>query len=64
MAKKKTNNIAMWGLILNYNIMKYNNINKALIAYNVGGGGLIDYIKNGKNLQKHKYIAMINRKVN
>lgn len=62
--KKKTNNIAMWGLILNYNIMKYNNINKALIAYNVGGGGLIDYIKNGKNLQKHKYIAMINRKVN
>lgn len=62
--KKETNNIAMWGLILNYNIMSYNSINKALIAYNVGGGGLIDYIKNGKNLQKHKYIAMINRKVN
>lgn len=61
---KKTNNIAMWGLILNYNIMNYNNINKALIAYNVGGGGLIDYIKNGKNLQKHKYITMINSKVN
>lgn len=61
---KKTNNIAMWGLILNYNIMNYNSINKALIAYNVGCGGLITYIKNGKNLKKHKYITMINRKVN
>lgn len=61
--KNETNNIAIWGLIMSYNLNNYNNINKALVAYNMGFGGLNTWIKNGGRIQKHRYIISIKQKI-
>lgn len=54
------NNIALWGGIMS-NTFYYNfDIEKTLIAYNAGVGGLQKYLKKGGEPNKHPYVNKIN----
>lgn len=61
----ETNNIALWGFIMKKTIdLNHGNVNKALISYNSGSGGLQNYIDSGGSLKNHDYIVSINQKLN
>ena len=57
------NNIVMWGLITSKSLNKINNIDKHLIAYNMGYTGMLRYLNRGGKVNKHDYIRMINNKI-
>lgn len=62
---KINNNIIMWGIISKYNLNKRNNnIIKQLVSYNMGTTGTNNYINNGGDVNKHKYINGIKTKLN
>lgn len=57
------NNLALWGVIMRYNLNKNNNnVILALISYNAGGGGLNEFLSSGGNPNSHSYIKGIYRK--
>lgn len=52
------NNIALWGKIMSGEL-KRRSLMKALVSYNVGPGGMCDYINEGNSLVMHPYIKGI-----
>jgi hypothetical protein len=58
--ENETNNLILWGFIMRRTINRQDNhIQKALVAYNIGGGGLKQYIADGKSVHHHEYVVMI-----
>jgi hypothetical protein len=56
----ETNNLILWGFIMKHTLECNNNrIINTLIAYNIGGGGLTQYIKAGNDTNKHEYVVMV-----
>lgn len=61
----KTNNIALWGFIMNKNIeICKGNVSNALIVYSSGIGGYRTFKDSGGNVKNHDYIVSINSKLN
>lgn len=60
----ETNNIALWGFIMRKNLDLTHDVNKALISYSDGIGGMRNYIDSGGNIKHHDYIVGINNKLN
>lgn len=58
----ETNNILMWAKIMSDNLSK-TNLTKALIAYNVGNGGLHKYLRHGNNQNNHVYFNQVKSKL-
>jgi hypothetical protein len=58
----ETNNILMWAKIMSDNLSK-TNLTKALIAYNVGNGGLHKYLRHGNNQDDHIYFNQVKSKL-
>jgi len=57
------NNLALWGVIMRYNLNKNNNnVILALISYNAGGGGLNSFLSTGRDPNSHSYIKGIRQK--
>jgi hypothetical protein len=52
------NNIALWGKIMSGEL-KRRSLMKALVSYNVGPGGMREYIDSGNSLVMHPYIKGI-----
>jgi len=61
--KNETNNIVMWGFIMKLTLDKRPDMLKALVSYNVGLGGMINYVDSGGSLSKHHYILSIKTKL-
>lgn len=61
--KNKDNNIVLWGYIVQDILKKVQDINKTLIAYNVGLGGLKTYLDSGCVVSEHEYVININKKL-
>jgi hypothetical protein len=57
--KDETNNLIMWGFILNKKAKENNGLTKGLVSYNAGIGGLIDYVNSGGSINSHHYIRSI-----
>lgn len=58
------NNIIMWGIITKMSLNENkNNIYRHFVAYNMGYGGMLNYIKAGGNLKTHSYVNKIKRKI-
>jgi hypothetical protein len=58
--ENETNNLILWGFIMKHTLDCNNNrINNTLIAYNIGGGGLTEYIKEGNSTWEHEYVVMV-----
>lgn len=56
----ENNNIALWGVIMRYNLdHSNNNIVHALISYHDGGGGMRQFLKTGASPGSHEYIQKI-----
>ena len=56
----ETNNLILWGFIMKYTLHCNNNhMVNTLVAYNIGGGGLSNYIEEGNDTNKHEYVLMI-----
>jgi hypothetical protein len=60
----ETNNLIMWGYIMRNNIDKKKNMISALISYNVGIGGLNNFLKGGNKGYDHEYIKGIRQRIN
>lgn len=56
--ENETNNIILWGKIMNSKL-KQRNIYHALITYNAGTGGLIKFLNTGRTINSHAYIKGI-----
>ncbi len=54
----ETNNIAMWGKIMSGEL-KRRSLMKALVSYNIGPGGMRDYLDSGNAIISHHYIKGI-----
>ncbi len=61
--KNKDNNIVLWGYIVQDIFKKVNDINKTLVAYNIGLGGLKSYIDSGCVVSEHEYVINIKHKL-
>lgn len=61
---KKENNIILWGYIVHDMFSKNKDINKTLLAYNIGEGGLKMYLDSGNVVTDHEYIISIKNRVN
>ena len=63
--KYPDNNLILWGYIMKHTLesQKYN-ITKALVEYNIGGGGLNQYISEGNSPVKHHYVVMVKDIIN
>lgn len=61
--RNKDNNIILWGYIVNDIYTKINDINKTLVAYNVGLGGLKTYLDSGCVASEHEYVINIKHKL-
>lgn len=58
----KVNNITLWGKIMS-NELKYRNITKALVSYNIGPSQLKYYLGAGNNIMSHHYIVGIKKRM-
>lgn len=56
------NNLILWGYMINYNL-KMGSIEHALVRYNAGPGGYINYINSGNSVNNHHYIRGIKNKL-
>ena len=57
----ETNNLILWGYIMDLNIKKNGNIHKALISYSGGNGFLNTYLKNGNDPKSYVYVKHVNK---
>lgn len=61
----KTNNIALWGFIMKKHLdFTKGDIEKSLIGYSDGIGGMKNYVDSGGDISNHEYIVTINNKLN
>lgn len=58
----KVNNITLWGKIMS-NELKYRNITRALVSYNIGPSQLKYYLGSGNNIMSHHYIVGIKKRM-
>lgn len=61
--KNEKNNVVMWGFIISNMFNKNKDINKTLVAYNAGLGGLKTYLDSGNVVTNHEYIISIKNKL-
>lgn len=61
--KNEKNNITMWGYIVRDMFKRSKDINKTLVAYNVGLGGLQTFLDSGNVITDHQYIVNIKNKL-
>lgn len=57
---ERSNNVIMWGYIMNYNIKREKgSVNEGFVAYNAGHGGLNKFKSNGHVASEHSYCKKI-----
>lgn len=61
--ENETNNLVLWGFIMNRKFENNFGILKALVSYNAGTGGMQEYVRNGGSLSKHHYVVNIKNKL-
>jgi len=59
----ETNNIILWGYIMRAKLDKRPSMLKALVSYNTGITGMINYVGGGGLLANHKYVKEIKYKL-